>query len=87
MRTLYNLLSTFALIYVVFWFIRFQFNPYEFCIDHPREELKENYYLCEPFDFELKKGLIDNKSTLLWRPPIKKEDQMEGEPRTSPDPQ
>lgn len=58
-QTLIKLLPAAAAFFVVAWFVTFQFNPYQWCDDHPEQEKKDEYYLCEPFGFELKKGVID----------------------------
>jgi hypothetical protein len=78
MKTFFNLLSVSILLYVVFWFLKFQLNPYEFCIDHPKKELNDHYYLCEPFDFELKKGIIENKSNFIPKTYGKQNDKKKG---------
>lgn len=76
MRLFYNLILASTLLYIVFWFIRFEYNPYEYCIDHPNEELRDQYYLCQPFDFELKKGLLENKNRIFLGPPVYSDDQL-----------
>jgi hypothetical protein len=58
-KTLVKLLPAGAAIFACAWFVQFQFNPYKWCEDHPDPEKTKDYYLCEPFGFDLKKGLID----------------------------
>ena len=53
--------------YSLHWFIQFQLNPYENCIDHPNSDVTDSHYLCEPFGFELKKGTLENKDYNLKR--------------------
>mgnify|MGYP003332779465 CR=1 FL=1 len=67
MRTLFSLFCAACLFYVLGWFITFQKDPYENCIDHPDEVLTEEYYLCEPFGFTIKKGLIENHNPAIKR--------------------
>lgn len=67
MKTLISLVSAGALFYALGWFISFQTDPYTFCEDHPKKELTENYYLCQPFDFTLKKGILENHNTAIKR--------------------
>lgn len=38
------------------WFIQFQLNPETICQDHPDPKKRKDYYQCEPFGFDLKKG-------------------------------
>jgi hypothetical protein len=65
MRTFLSLVGAACVFYALSWFLKFQFDPYENCIDHPNEELSENYYQCNPFGFTLKKGAIENRNKVL----------------------
>jgi len=59
MSTIIRLIPAFIVFCAVGWFVGFQYNPSYWCEDHPNPELKDEYYLCQPFSFDLRKGVID----------------------------
>jgi hypothetical protein len=50
----------------LFWFIQFEKDPYHFCKDSPDPKFTEDYYVCWPFDFELKKGIAEKHLETPW---------------------
>jgi hypothetical protein len=52
--------------YCIVWFIAFQMNPYTHCKDHPDRRLRAEYYYCEPFGFDLKKGFLEKSTVTPW---------------------
>lgn len=59
MSTIVKLIPAFIAFFIVAWFVAFQFNPYKWCEDHP--DRPDEAYICEPFGFELAKGVIDRE--------------------------
>ena len=55
MVNLIKLTVAFSVIFVIGWFAAIQYNPYNFCDDHPEEKMKRDYYICEPFGIEVEK--------------------------------
>lgn len=51
-----RLIPAVVFLFIIAWFVAFQFNPYHWCKDHPDSDKKDTFYLCQPFDFELEKG-------------------------------
>jgi hypothetical protein len=66
MKTLFTYVMLGCIFYSLYWFIQFQKDPYHFCKDHPDPQLTEKYYQCEPFGFELKKGIVDKHLDTPW---------------------
>ena len=61
------------IIFVVFfsaicWILIFTGNPYRFCKDHPEPDMRDHYYLCEPFGFDFPKGKLE--ATDISRMPV-----------------
>lgn len=46
------------LMFLVGWFVSFQYSPYNVCDDHPDPKMTEGFYKCEPFGFTLHKDSI-----------------------------
>lgn len=57
-------------LYGIGWFISFELNPYNICVDHTDKDLARDYYQCKPFAFTLKKGTVlerkENQRTFPW---------------------
>lgn len=56
MTTVVKLIPAIISLFIMGWFISFQFNPYNWCDDHPDPEKTQTHYICEPFGFDLEKG-------------------------------
>lgn len=57
-------LITFSIFFsAICWILVFTGNPYRFCKDHPDPDLKDHYYLCEPFGFDFPKGKLEATDT------------------------
>lgn len=83
MRTLISLIGAACIFYALSWFLKFEFDPYENCIDHPNKELSESYYQCKPFGFTLKKGAIENRNKALSNKFLNKKKSEESEENDS----
>lgn len=55
-KVIVKLIPPAIVFFAVAWFVSFQFNPYRWCDDHPDPELRDDYFLCEPFGFDLDKS-------------------------------
>ena len=56
MRTILKMIPAIAAFFAIAWFVSFQFNPYKWCDDHPDPAKSKDYFICEPFGFEVEKG-------------------------------
>lgn len=68
MNSMIRNIAGIGIILVIFWLIAFMANPYRFCKDHPDEELKGHYYLCEPFGFDFPRGVLEAKDQVDFSP-------------------
>tara|TARA_Y100000034_G_scaffold136372_1_gene212467 strand:- start:9839 stop:10240 length:402 start_codon:yes stop_codon:yes gene_type:complete len=62
MKRLIDYLGILLAAFAVSYFIMFKYNPYNFCEDHPE---KRQYFICQPFDFEVKKEFAESKGRFL----------------------
>jgi hypothetical protein len=66
MKQLIQYLMVGVVFYWIYWFLVFESNPYTNCKEHPDRKLRAEYYYCEPFGFNLKKGFIDKSVPTPW---------------------
>lgn len=51
-----KLIIAFGVLFVIGWFVSFQYDPYRVCKDHSDSSMKRDFYECEPGGFVLEKG-------------------------------
>jgi hypothetical protein len=66
LKQLLHFLLLGCIIYWVYWFLMFESNPYTYCQEHPDRRLRADYYFCQPFGFNLRKGFIDKNAPTPW---------------------
>lgn len=47
---------------IVYWIYLYQTSPLDVCTMHPDESKHDDYYLCQPFDIELKVSAFPSKA-------------------------
>ena len=62
MRLIFQMILTAFFLFVIGWFVSFQYNPYKLCKDHPDLALRRKFYQCEPGGFDLEKGTMLERS-------------------------
>jgi len=56
--TIIKIIPAAIVLFAVYWFVQYQYNPGAWCQMHPDPEKSSHVMICEPFGFELEKGTI-----------------------------
>ena len=43
------------------WFVAFEVDPYNVCVDHPSVAKRKTYFVCKPLGIEVKKPAPERK--------------------------